>query len=111
MKMSKIIVVIVSIPSEPNPSFALCIPKNAKFLFLGAHVDDIEIGAGGFLWDCSQHCLVQVYYWVMTAHNEVRKEEAMRSINKLGLTENAFLYDFPDREFQEHRHQIADSRY
>lgn len=99
---------IVGIPSKPNPNGGLWIPEGSKIAFLGGHVDDIEIGAGSTISDFSQHAhILQVYYCVMTTHNEERKKEAIAAIDKLGLEDNALLFEFPDGEFRENRPQIV----
>lgn len=60
-----------------------------KLLCLGAHSDDIEIGAGGTILKLLDTYQVESVYWVTFCSNEVRKHEA---------TESARLYlqDVPE---------------
>jgi LmbE family N-acetylglucosaminyl deacetylase len=53
--------------------------KPLHILCLGAHCDDIEIGAGGTLLKLMDQYPVNSIQWVVFASNEVRKQEAMAS--------------------------------
>jgi LmbE family N-acetylglucosaminyl deacetylase len=53
--------------------------KPLKILCLGAHCDDIEIGAGGTLLKLIGEYEVEQVIWVVFASNEARKQEAAKS--------------------------------
>ncbi len=53
--------------------------KPLKILCLGAHCDDIEIGAGGTLLKLIQEYEIEQVVWVVFASNEIRKQEAIKS--------------------------------
>ncbi len=50
-----------------------------KILCLGAHCDDIEIGAGGTLLKLFEEYEIEQVYWIILASNEIRKKEAISS--------------------------------
>jgi hypothetical protein len=50
-----------------------------KILCLGAHCDDIEIGAGGTLLKLFQEYEIEQVIWIVFASNEIRKQEASSS--------------------------------
>lgn len=50
-----------------------------KILCLGAHCDDIEIGAGGTLLKLFQEYEIEQVTWIVFASNEIRKNEAIAS--------------------------------
>ena len=50
-----------------------------KILCLGAHCDDIEIGAGGTLLKLFNEYEIEQVIWIVFASNEVRKAEAIKS--------------------------------
>lgn len=50
-----------------------------KILCLGAHCDDIEIGAGGTLLKLFNEYEIEQVIWIIFASNEVRKAEAIKS--------------------------------
>jgi len=50
-----------------------------KILCLGAHCDDIEIGAGGTLLKLFQEYEIEQVIWIVFASNEIRKQEAIAS--------------------------------
>lgn len=56
--------------------------KPLKLLCLGAHCDDIEIGAGGTLLKIIHERPVASVDWVVFASNETRKKEAERSAGR-----------------------------
>ena len=64
-----------------------------KILCLGAHCDDIEIGAGGTLLKLFQEYAIGVVKWVVLASDEVRKHEAIESANK-------FLTSIPEKQIE-----------
>jgi LmbE family N-acetylglucosaminyl deacetylase len=81
-------------------------------LMLGAHADDIEIGAGGTILRlvAEQHQL-SVHWVVFSGHAE-RAEEAMGSAKAfLGSLpdQNVIVHDFPDRYFPWSGAQIKDA--
>lgn len=53
--------------------------KPLNILCLGAHCDDIEIGAGGTLLHIFEKYEVESVKWVVFASNEIRKKEAEHS--------------------------------
>jgi len=53
-----------------------------NILCLGAHCDDIEIGAGGTLLKILNEYEVEKIRWVVFASNEMRKQEAIDSAKK-----------------------------
>ncbi len=53
--------------------------KPLTILCLGAHCDDIEIGAGGTLLKLIQEYEIEQVTWVVFASNEIRKQEAEKS--------------------------------
>lgn len=62
-----------------------------SILCLGAHCDDIEIGAGGTLLKVFKEYKIETVSWVVFASNETRKPEAMHSAEQ-------FLADIPDKK-------------
>jgi LmbE family N-acetylglucosaminyl deacetylase len=72
-----------------NLGFSLDKPLN--LLALGAHCDDIEIGAGGTLLKLLDEYRINSVKWVVFASNEVRRKEATLSANK-------FLEKISDRD-------------
>ena len=59
--------------------FKLDTKKPLNILALGAHCDDIEIGAGGTLLKIIDTYTVESVKWVIFASNEIRKKEATTS--------------------------------
>ncbi|MEZ5105561.1 MAG: PIG-L deacetylase family protein [Draconibacterium sp.] len=70
-----------------------------KVLCLGAHSDDIEIGAGGTILKLIDEYQIEEITWVVFSSNEIRKKEAILSAEKF-LTEvsnkNIVVKDFRD---------------
>ncbi|WP_320112689.1 PIG-L deacetylase family protein [Draconibacterium orientale] len=62
-----------------------------KILCLGAHCDDIEIGAGGTLLKIIQENEVSHLSWIVFASNEIRKQEALISAHR-------FVEDIPNNK-------------
>ncbi len=62
-----------------------------NILCLGAHCDDIEIGAGGTLLKIFEEYEIGKVCWVVFTSNEIRKTEAINSANQ-------FLADVPDKK-------------
>jgi LmbE family N-acetylglucosaminyl deacetylase len=59
--------------------FKLDNKKPLNLLCLGAHCDDIEIGAGGTILKLSSRNHISSVNWIVFASNEARKREAERS--------------------------------
>mgnify|MGYP001766664893 CR=1 FL=1 len=78
--------------------FTLANEKPVNVLCLGAHCDDIEIGAGGTLLKLFDSCQINAVMWVVFASNEVRKREATQSARR-------FLEKVPNHDIriQEYR--------
>lgn len=70
-----------------------------KVLCLGAHSDDIEIGAGGTILKLIDEYQIEEITWIVFSSNEIRKKEAILSAEKF-LTEisnkNIIVKDFRD---------------
>lgn len=62
-----------------------------KLLCLGAHCDDIEIGAGGTLLKLFNKYTVDHVSWIVFSSNEIRKKEAT-------LSAEQFLSDVPEKK-------------
>jgi len=56
--------------------------KPLKILCLGAHCDDIEIGAGGTLLKLLDEYTIEQVTWIVFSSNEVRKKEAAKSAER-----------------------------
>ena len=72
-----------------------------KVLCLGAHCDDIEIGAGGTLLKLFKQYKIEQLNWVVFASNETRKKEAqssaelfLKDVAHKNITINAFRDGF-----------------
>lgn len=61
-----------------------------RFLFLGAHCDDIEIGVGGTVLGLAERYPGAHFHWVVFASNPLRAKEAEASAQ-------AFLRDVPNQ--------------
>lgn len=53
--------------------------KPLKILCLGAHCDDIEIGAGGTVLKLIDEYEIEQLNWIVFASNDIRKQEALKS--------------------------------
>ncbi len=73
-------------------------PEGLNILCLGAHSDDIEIGAGGTLLSLFKKQKVNKVRWVVFASNEVRKQEAEASAAKFleGVNAEVSVFSFRD---------------
>ncbi len=69
-----------------------------NILCLGAHCDDIEIGAGGTLLKIVQEYEVGNVKWVVFTSNEIRKQEAIRSAEQ-------FLSEVPEKQISIHSYR------
>ncbi len=56
--------------------------KPLNILCLGAHCDDIEIGAGGTILKLIQEYSIGQIIWIVFSSNEIRKKEAEKSAAK-----------------------------
>lgn len=65
--------------------------KPLKILCLGAHCDDIEIGAGGSVLKLIDEYDIEQLNWVVFASNDIRKQEAIKSAE-------LFLSDIPNKK-------------
>lgn len=72
--------------------------KPLNILCLGAHCDDIEIGAGGTLLKIFQNYPIGKVMWVVFASNETRKTEALNSAHQ-------FLKNIADKEIVVHSYR------
>ncbi len=78
--------------------FKLSNSKPLNVLALGAHCDDIEIGAGGTLLKLFEEYEINAVRWVVFSSNEVRKKEAS---NSAGM----FLGDLKDTKIVIHAYR------
>lgn len=70
-----------------------------RVLCLGAHCDDVEIGAGGTILKLIEEYKIEEITWVVFSSNEVRKNEATLSANKFLskiTNKNIIIKDFRD---------------
>ncbi len=67
--------------------------NSLKILCLGAHCDDIEIGAGGTLLKLIEEYEVVHVSWIILTSNEIRKTEAISSAEK-------FLSEVPNKNIR-----------
>jgi LmbE family N-acetylglucosaminyl deacetylase len=74
-------------------SFKLKNKAPVNILCLGAHCDDIEIGAGGTLLKIFRDYEIAAVNWIVFASDEIRKKEAVASAEK-------FLVDIPEKNIQ-----------
>lgn len=65
--------------------------KPLKILCLGAHCDDIEIGAGGTVLKLIDEYEIEQLNWIVFASNDIRKQEATKSAE-------LFLSDVPNKK-------------
>ena len=72
--------------------------KPLNILALGAHCDDIELGAGGTLLKIFDNYQIGTVKWVIFASNELRKKEATASAKM-------FLEGIPNAEITIHSYR------
>jgi len=86
-------------------SFKLPTDKSINILCLGAHCDDIEIGAGGTLLKLLKENNIGKVKWVILASDEIRKIEAISSAEQIlndipkEITVNSFRDGFMQSDF------------
>ncbi len=76
-------------------SFNLPKDKALDILCLGAHCDDVEIGAGGTLLKIIEEYKISRIVWEVFSSNDIRKEEAVLSAEK-------FLTNVADKKINVH---------
>ena len=76
--------------------------EGLNILCLGAHSDDIEIGAGGTLLHLFRNYKIAKVRWVVFASNETRKKEAEASAAKFleGVPAEVSVFSFRDAFLQ-----------
>ena len=80
-----------------------------RLLCLGAHSDDIEIGAGATVLRIVRENPGVAVTWCVLSGNELRQEEARRGAEQIlgpQTTRSVFLRDFTDSNFPEQRQSI-----
>jgi len=80
-----------------------------RLLCLGAHSDDIEIGAGATVLRIVRENPGVAVTWCVLSGNELRQEEARRGAEQIlgpHTTRSVFLKDFTDSNFPEQRQSI-----
>ena len=90
--------------------------KPLKILCLGAHCDDIEIGAGGTLLKLFNEYPVEQVSWIVFSSNDLRKKEAQKSAEQFlaevpgkNIIINSFrdgFFPFPGTEIKEYFEEI-----
>ncbi len=83
----------LSIPGDERP---------LRFLFLGAHCDDIEIGCGGTLLSLAARYPQAEFHWVTFASDEVREPETRRCAERLlgkDVTRSCSVYTYRESHF------------
>jgi LmbE family N-acetylglucosaminyl deacetylase len=88
---------------------AFSIFKNVKrLLCIGAHSDDIEIGAGATVLRVLRESPDVEVTWCVLSGNEMRHDEARRGAERLlrNSIKSLILASIPDSQFPEHRSEI-----
>lgn len=83
--------------------------KNVKrLLCIGAHSDDIEIGAGATILRILRESPDVEVTWCVLSGDEVRHDEARRSAERLlrNAARSLVFTSFPDSQFPDHRREI-----
>jgi LmbE family N-acetylglucosaminyl deacetylase len=94
-------------------AFAWDLAKPLRVLCLGAHSDDIEIGCGGTILKlCRRYKDIEFYWVVFSAREEQRKQEAIRSAERLlreAAKKTIVLKEFEDTFFPYNGKEIKDA--
>ena len=79
-----------------------------EVLCIGAHVDDIEIGCGGTIWQMMSSKNPPNLRWIVFSASETRKLEAIRSVNAIPNSSKIHMevLDFKDSFFPSEYTQI-----
>lgn len=79
-------------------------------LFIGAHMDDIELSCGGTINRLINEGVNVVYIGLSPCHNPIKLEvECFHATAKLGIKrKNVKTFALPVRDFVNHRQDIAD---
>ena len=89
-----------------------------RVLAIGAHPDDIEIGAGGFIHRLVKQHKAEVFFLVLTEGMQgpvrefaykgtIRRAEAFKAAKILGVPkQNVTVLKFPDCSLHEHEHAL-----
>lgn len=91
---------------------AIDIFKNVKrLLCIGAHSDDIEIGAGATVLRILRESPDVEITWCVLSGNEMRHDEARRGAERLlrNSTNTLILTSVPDTSFPEHRRELKET--
>jgi LmbE family N-acetylglucosaminyl deacetylase len=86
--------------------------KNVKrLLCIGAHSDDIEIGAGATILRILRESPDVEVTWCVLSGSEIRQDEARRAAERLlrNAARSLIFTSFPDSQFPEHRSKIKDT--
>ena len=86
--------------------------KNVKrLLCIGAHSDDIEIGAGATILRILRESPDVEVTWCVLSGSEVRQDEARRAAERLlqNAARSLIFTSFPDSQFPEHRGEIKET--
>lgn len=92
-------------------SFKLPADRPPRFLFLGAHCDDIEIGCGGTVLEMLQRYPEAEFHWVVFSAGEKREAEAREAAHKFLGDEkqsNVIVKDFRGAYFPDEWAGIKD---
>jgi LmbE family N-acetylglucosaminyl deacetylase len=97
----------------------MLIPERApRVLAIGAHPDDIELGAGGFVHRLMHKCQATVHFLILTeglqglaqsgsAASTLRRKEAHDAAELLGVSQECVeLLSYPDCQLHEKGHEI-----
>ena len=96
--------------SNVNDGKFLVLRRN-KYLFLGAHPDDIELGAGATIAKATSHgvtCFAGIFSTFKDSQASFNLiEESLSALKILGVNKvNTRFFDFPVRNFPDYRQQI-----
>jgi LmbE family N-acetylglucosaminyl deacetylase len=92
--------------------------ESPRVLAIGAHPDDIELGAGGFVYRLKSKCEAAVTFLVLTAgvqhitpgdayEPSTRREESIRAAGILGIPQGKVeVLEFPDCKLHDFGHEI-----